>query len=180
MVKNVSKRTWVRFALVAMVALAIGATASASSAGKARQIAPHDTAGGPYSATVSYIGPFPNQNGEQLTAHNLLNQVVRKVFTGPGDWAVTATANLIERGGNDDETRDLYCQLRGSAGNVIGSASDRRFIPEDGKVEVSLSVNGLFAVGPTGGTISLRCASDADYIGLDEAQMMLVQVGGFS
>lgn len=180
--KNLLKKTWVRLALVAMVVLAIGATASASPAGKARRTA-EDTGGGPYTATVAYVGPFINQLGPFIGSTPKL--VLRKVFSGPGDWAVTAVANINESGAvaaagsSDDHISTVYCELHGSAGNVIGSADDRRLIPAHSTVGVSLSLNGLSTVGPNGGTISLWCSGTAA-TGLHEAQMMFVQVGGFS
>ena len=96
-----------------------------------------------------------------------------------GDWAVVATVNATADSGfnSSDIIRDLVCELRSGA-NVIGWAADRRVIPEDDQVRRSLSMNGGAHL-PNGGPVSVWCRSQ----GLDEvdqAQVMIMRIGGFS
>jgi hypothetical protein len=102
-----------------------------------------------------------------------------------GSWVVEATANLsvfnTSFDPNHDETRTSDCVLHNTDGNVIGSASDRRVIPEDGGiVSASLALNGGVVAGSSGGNVSLFCRSAGDGADVDEAQMMIIQVGGLS
>jgi hypothetical protein len=96
-----------------------------------------------------------------------------------GSWAIVVTAN-IEPGSpfDGDAISTTICELRNGAG-IIGSATDRRFIPEDDLVELSLSMNGGALVSAGGGEMSLWCQSQI-VAGVTQAQMMIVQVGGFS
>jgi Collagen triple helix repeat (20 copies) len=109
--------------------------------------------------------------------------VTAKSLPGDGTWAVSATANLTETDNSfvgEDEVRDASCVLEGADGGVIGSAHDRRFIEAADSVSPLLSLNGGAAISSNGGTVSLFCSSTADGATVDEAQIMLIGVGGFS
>lgn len=97
-----------------------------------------------------------------------------------GSWAIVATANTTVGQGNfgGDRIADAHCELRNGA-SVIGGATDRRFLPADDKVKRSMTTNGGAQVPARGGEVSMWCESQLDdYV--DSAQMMLMQVGGFS
>ena len=97
-----------------------------------------------------------------------------------GSWAVVATANSTVGLGNfgGDRIVDMTCVLRNGS-DVIGSATDRRVVPADDAAKRSVSMNGGAAVPAGGGTVSLWCKSQLDD-DVDQAQMMLTQVGSFS
>jgi hypothetical protein len=77
-----------------------------------------------------------------------------------------------------DVNADANCELR-SGSTVMGGATDRRTIPETDTVKRTLSMNGGAAL-PAGGEISLRCRSqDSQNERVDDAQLMITQVGGF-
>ncbi|HEY1774568.1 MAG TPA: collagen-like protein [Solirubrobacteraceae bacterium] len=101
-----------------------------------------------------------------------------------GNWAVSATVNVSETNSSfdpeHDEIRDVFCQLRNSDNNVIGSAHDRRGILETDTDSPTLSMNGGETAGANGGNVSLWCQSNADGADVDEAQMMFIQVGSIS
>lgn len=100
-----------------------------------------------------------------------------------GSWALVATANIVihppfgfPSGGDGISTS--VCELRNGA-TVVGSATDRRFVPADDSVISSLSMNGGAQVPSGGGEVSLWCLSQRG-IDVPQAQMMMIQVGGFS
>jgi hypothetical protein len=95
-----------------------------------------------------------------------------------GSWAIAATANLVAIGESGrSKITDAGCQLRNGAG-VIGSAADRRVIPADDKVKRSVSMNGGAQVPSSGGEVSLWCNTQwGDYV--EQAQMMIIKIGGF-
>jgi hypothetical protein len=96
-----------------------------------------------------------------------------------GSWALVATVNLGSSVPFDgDAIRIIRCELHNGAA-IIGSAADRRVIPDDDSVLVSLSMNGGAAVPAGGGEVSLWCASQVG-AQVQQAQMMIMQVGGFS
>lgn len=98
-----------------------------------------------------------------------------------GSWAIVATANTTAGQGifsGGDHIFDASCELRNGA-TPIGGATDRRFVPEDDKVKRSLSMNGGAQVPAGGGEVSLWCKSQIDDR-VDYAQMMMMQVDGFS
>ena len=98
----------------------------------------------------------------------------------PGSWAVVATVNskMLEKAGGGDVTSDLTCQLRSGA-NVIGSATDRRFSPGGDFSRRTLSMNGGAFVEAGTGPVSIWCGTNfAETI--ETAQIMMIQVGGFS
>ncbi len=109
---------------------------------------------------------------------NSFTHVVTKDLPA-GDWAVVATVNATADGGfaSSDVIRDLVCELRSGA-NVIGWAADRRVIPEDDQVRRSLSMNGGAHL-PGGGQVSVWCSSQASD-SVDQAQVMVMRIGGFS
>jgi hypothetical protein len=97
-----------------------------------------------------------------------------------GSWAVFATVNSSSGfyfdGG--DRNADMGCELRNGA-DVIGHATDRRVYPEEATVKRSLSMNGGAFIAAGGGEVSLWCTSQGiDYVA--DAQIMMLQVGGFS
>lgn len=96
-----------------------------------------------------------------------------------GDWVVVGTVNTTFYGGfSGDMIRDLVCELRTGA-TVIGSAVDRRVAPEDQAVRRSVSLNGGASL-PSGGTIRLWCRTQgATAEEVDQAQLMIMKVGGF-
>jgi len=108
------------------------------------------------------------------------NQFTHVISKGlpPGNWTVVATANIHVFGPFDggDKIVTARCELRNGAG-VIGSALDRRVLPEDDQIISSLSLNGG-AFFPEGGVVSLWCEDQvpADVL---QAQMMFLQVGSF-
>jgi hypothetical protein len=99
-----------------------------------------------------------------------------------GDWAIVGyvnTHNVADL--NDDQILDVSCELRhGSV--VIGSALDRRVIPEGETIFRNLSLNGGAHL-PGGGTISLWCTAqdrgDVNEDRVGQAQLMIMKVGGF-
>jgi hypothetical protein len=101
-----------------------------------------------------------------------------------GSWAIVATVNtnVYGQGGGPtagDNVRDVSCELRNGA-TVIGSATDRRAIPLDDLVKRSLSMNGGAQVPAGGGEVSVWCNSQDGTDTVLQAQMMMLQVGGFS
>ena len=56
-----------------------------------------------------------------------------------GSYALVASANIIEiLGPTSDHIDDASCELRTWNGTVIGAATDRRVVPGDDTVKVSL------------------------------------------
>jgi hypothetical protein len=98
-----------------------------------------------------------------------------------GNWTVVATANITNNFRTFEGTSVVTarCELRNGAG-VIGRAIDRRFIPTGDRVDASLTLNGGAAF-PEGGTVSLWCTYQGgpDSGSVEQAQMMITQVGGF-
>jgi hypothetical protein len=101
-----------------------------------------------------------------------------------GNWTVVATANItndFRTFNGSTSTRTTRCELRNGAG-IIGRATDRRFIATGERVDSSLSLNGGAAF-PDGGVISLWCSYQSSEGIMDgrveQAQMMITQVGGF-
>ena len=97
----------------------------------------------------------------------------------PGNWTVDATVTIRINGPvlGDDVIRTTRCELRNGSG-VIGIASDRRVIPND-IVNITLPLNGGAAF-PSGGVVSLWCSRQGDRpTFVENAQMMITQVGGF-
>ncbi|HEY7795152.1 MAG TPA: collagen-like protein [Gaiellaceae bacterium] len=133
---------------------------------------------GPPGATTA---TFAFSNGMVLgTDDGLFYQVVAKNVPG-GSWAVSATVNTRladQTFGGEDAITDLICELRSGAG-VIGFAADRRLRTEDDSIKRSLSLNGG-AYLPAGGVVSVWCKSQGWEETVEHAQMMLIEVGGFS
>jgi hypothetical protein len=107
-----------------------------------------------------------------------LVKVLSKNLPG-GSWAIVATANLHSLiPGSSDRISTCGCELR-NGNAVVGGATDRRVIPEGDRVLISLSMNGGAQVPAGGGEVSLHCHSQNGN-SIDSAQMMMIQVGGFS
>jgi hypothetical protein len=125
------------------------------------------------SAVTFAISPPDVQLGENLG----LRHIVSKDLPA-GDWAVVAYANATAFApGSGDGIRDLYCELR-SGSAVIGSAHDRRVLPQLEQMKRSLSLNGGAHL-PAGGVVSLWCGTQADLELVNHAQLMIMKVGGF-
>jgi hypothetical protein len=121
------------------------------------------------------------QSPLQFAANNAFVKVASKTLAA-GNWVVVATVNTTALNGKFDPQRDVNadanCELRNGAA-VMGSSTDRRTIPETDTVKRSLTVNGGAAL-PAGGEISLWCRSqDGVNEFIDNAQMMIMQVGSF-
>jgi Collagen triple helix repeat (20 copies) len=95
-----------------------------------------------------------------------------------GSWAIVATANITNSQISRDFNSDTACELRNGAG-FIGGARDRRVTPEGEFSMVSLTMNGGAQIPPGGGEVSLWCSRQDGGV-LENAQMMIMQVGGFS
>jgi hypothetical protein len=81
-------------------------------------------------------------------------------------------------GGTGDLIRDASCELR-NASTFIGGATDRRVIPEHETIKRSLSMNGGANI-TVAGTVSLWCNSqNGANETVEQAQIMIVQVGSF-
>jgi hypothetical protein len=115
-----------------------------------------------------------------LRLDGTFTHVVSKALPA-GDWAAVASVNTYNVDDlNDDQVLDVACELREGA-TVIGSALDRRVIPEGERMYRVLPLNGGAHL-PGGGTISLWCrgqARDANQDWVRHAQLMLTKVGGF-
>ena len=97
-----------------------------------------------------------------------------------GSWALVATTNMdVGRSSfGGDRVLTTACELRNGAA-IIGSAVDRRVAPEDDFAIASLTLNGGAAVPAGGGEVSLWCQSQIGAT-VTQAQIMMLQVGGFS
>jgi len=109
---------------------------------------------------------------------NAFTQVLSKSVPA-GNWTVVATANIgsVFPFGGYEPIRTIRCELRDGVG-VIGRASDRRQVPDTDHTISNLSLNGGAAF-PQGGVISLWCSHQDDPVGVEQAQMMITQVGSF-
>lgn len=96
-----------------------------------------------------------------------------------GSWAVLATANA--RGSNlaSDHVRSLDCELRNGTG-FIGGAQDRSFSPANQIIRMSLTLNGGAQVPSGGGEVSLWCSSQGGSHVIDNSQIMMIRLDGFS
>jgi hypothetical protein len=122
--------------------------------------------------TFAIAGPH------HLTAGGELTRVARKPLEA-GDYVVVATVNSTVSASGGDNVRDLVCELHADPGAVIGSASDRRLIPDGQFIRRSLTLNGG-AHFPDGGTITLFCGSQSGQAEtVDGAQLMITQIDGF-
>lgn len=134
-----------------------------------------DGAAGISTATFAGMGSQP----VELPANDVWIRVVSKTLPA-GSWAATATVNSTVYGplASGTTNRDLSCELRN--GNAfIGGATDRRAIPADEIAKTSLSMNGGAQVPAGGGEVSVWCRSQRIET-VNQAQLMILQVGGFS
>jgi hypothetical protein len=114
----------------------------------------------------------------RLAGDDVFNHVVSRDVP-PGDWAVVAyvnTASGIPFFG--DLIHSVVCELRAGS-SVIGSAIDRRLIPDEQSVNRNLSLNGGAHL-PGGGTIGLWCRSQSGGELVRQGQVMIMKVGSFS
>lgn len=98
-----------------------------------------------------------------------------------GSWALIATVNETAFGAcgiSNDCTTDVSCELRSGA-SVVGFTTDRRIVTSGESVKRSLSLNGGAQIPAGGGEVSLWCSSNGPIETVDNAQMMMIQIGGF-
>jgi hypothetical protein len=114
---------------------------------------------------------------------DLLSETPQKVISKQlpaGSW--TAVATLTTRnesqGFGGDHIIDVFCTLRHGT-DVIGSAHDRRVVPEGDFIIRSLTLTGGAQVPAGGGELSVWCDSNFTD-GVLAGQLMMLQVGGFS
>ena len=152
----------------------VGSTGPAGQQGPAGLKGDKGDPGAPGTSTATFAFADPVDLTDTLT------KVASKNLP-EGSWAVVATVNMRSFFFflTPDQITDAGCQLRNGA-DVIGSATDRRLIPEDEVVKRSLSLNGGAQIGSGGGEVSLWCFSQGPTDRLLDAQVMLIQVGGFS
>ena len=116
---------------------------------------------------------------------NNLQDVPTKVITrslSEGSWAIVGTVNATAGVGvfaDDDQVGDFSCQLR-SGDSVIGGAADRRLRPAGALVKQSLTMNGGAVIAAGGGEVSVYCRSQLGGQEVDQVQLMIMKVGGFS
>jgi hypothetical protein len=109
---------------------------------------------------------------------NTFTEIVSKQLPA-GSWAAAAMANFNGVPLATEQIADATCPLR-HGNNVIGYTTDRRVIPSGDPVSRrSLTMNGGAQVPAGGGEVSLWCLDQGnEYV--EHAQIMLIQVGGFS
>ena len=124
-------------------------------------------------STATFAFATPNTELLEDTPKKAISKILPA-----GSWAIVATANThaFPRTAAAGKS-DLSCELCNGAA-FIGGATDRRFVGEDG-AKRSLSMNGGAQVPAGGGEVSLWCGS-LSVENVDHAQMMILQVGGFS
>lgn len=134
---------------------------------------PKGDAGAPGISTTTFaIGGF-NNLGEGLAGVNFK-------LLPRGSYAIVATVNSEGFGSFDtDNIADLTCNLYNDR-DVIGSATDRRVVPEDDSVKRSLTINGGAQISHDFGVVEIQCSSQAHIENVVQSQMMIMQVGGFS
>jgi hypothetical protein len=125
---------------------------------------------GPSTATfASATGVILDVNSTKVVSKNL----------PAGSWAITATANTTVGISSfaGDRMLSTSCQLRNGT-DIIGGATDRRSVPAGQNGAATLSMNGGAQVPAGGGEVSLWCNGQLPEKA--DAQMMMIQVGGFS
>ena len=115
----------------------------------------------------------------QLDFNNVLGQWGRKDLPA-GSYSVVATVHLWVGGPSaGDRVGTAYCELRNSAGGFMGGATDRRVVPEDDRIDRSLTINGGVQVPAGGGDVSLWCRSQFGNDEHIESQLMITRLDGF-
>ena len=94
-----------------------------------------------------------------------------------GSYALIATIDLRVVKQPDDHLQDAYCELRNGV-NFIGSATDRRVVPEEQSVTRELTVTGGAQVPVGGGEVSLWCKT-SQFDESSRAGIMIIKIGGF-
>jgi Collagen triple helix repeat (20 copies) len=151
-----------------------GPAGSAGPVGPAGPIGPAGPAGSSVTATFAFGTP-----NTFLGAPDQLTQVASKHLDG-GSYAVVASVSLDELGNfGGDIIDDLACELHNGNG-FIGGATDRRVLPNLDKITASLSINGGAQVPAGGGDISLWCRAQSGIGYVNNAQMMILKIGGFA
>jgi hypothetical protein len=156
-----------------------GATGPAGPTGATGATGPSGPSGPAGVSNVTFA--FAIQPGAVLPNNNVFLKIVSKILPA-GSWAIVATVNTTAFNGTfapaHDVNADANCELRNGTA-VIGAATDRRTIPETDLAKRTLSMNGG-AFLPAGGEVSLWCRSqDFQDELVDNAQLMIMQVGGF-
>src|ERR1700734_1580528 len=109
---------------------ATGPQGPAGGQGPQGDTGPKGDPGGPSTATFSFTTQSTTLADDDTYVDILSKDLPQ------GSWVVEATANLsvfnTSFDPNHDETRTSDCVLHNTDGNVIGSAADRRVIPQDG------------------------------------------------
>jgi len=98
-----------------------------------------------------------------------------------GSWAVVATVNTHATPGDVTAgNNDLHCELR-NGNDFMGDATDRRFLASGETAKRSLSMNGGAFIPDGTSTVAVWCESTLGLIEVvDSAQIMMLQIGGFS
>jgi len=114
-----------------------------------------------------------------LQPRDALIQVTTKHLDA-GSYALLATVNISEQGNfGGDLIDDLECELHNGTG-FIGSATDRRVLPDLDAIKASLTINGGAQVPPGGGDVSLWCRAQSGIGRVDDAQVMILKIAGFA
>jgi hypothetical protein len=154
-----------------------GPTGSQGPAGPTGPQGPAGPQGEPGPAGIS-TATFVFTTQEIVLGENMTRVLSKNLPAG--SWAIVATGNMevghTSFGG--DRILTTACELRNSAA-IIGSAVDRRLVPDDDFATVSLTSNGGAAVPAGGGEVSLWCQSQIGAT-VTQAQIMMLQVGSFS
>jgi hypothetical protein len=154
-----------------------GPQGSAGQPGPSGPQGPAGPAGGVTTVTFAISSQVP-LGGNPAFDDRGYSLIVSKRISA-GDWAIVGTVNTRAfDNGASDGIKDVVCELR-SDGAVIGSAADRRILPEDDNVRRSLSFNGGAHL-PGGGVVSVWCKSDVFFETAEHTQLMIMKVGGFS
>jgi hypothetical protein len=117
--------------------------------------------------------------GGEVSVGNSMTLVLSKTLPA-GSWAVVATSSIDSPAPFlGDFIRTTACQIR-NGDSVIGSASDRRLIPDLQVTTASLTMNGGAFIASGTAQVSLWCSFQGGGGLAREGQMMFIQVGGFS
>jgi hypothetical protein len=130
-------------------------------------------------STVTFAGtPAPVELGV------FPGQVLSKRLP-PGSWAIDAVINTSGVLGRPDQPggdifATLQCELRNGSDH-IGYANDSRyFFPRGVRTYRAVSINGGAQIPEGGREVSVWCRSNMGDEWVDRAQVMMMQIGGFS
>jgi hypothetical protein len=156
-----------------------GGAGPQGNAGPKGDTGPQGAAGGSSSAAFAFTSSVTGLNHDETIYTDVLSHDVPA-----GNWVGEVTVNIgLDNGTfapSEDINRTTDCQLRDTGNDVIGSAVDRRVIADGDTEAVSLAFNGGLTAGSSGGNFSVWCRSqDGDNAIVNEAQLMMIQVGSF-